>query len=247
VVSIITNPDTDPHDYEPTPADARTLAEAQEVIENGLGYDTWAAKVVAANQVEGQRVLDVGKLLGLAVGDNPHRWYYPDDVTRVVDQITSDLQRLDPTDRAYFAARRQAFLQTALGAYRQLIDQIRTRYAGTPVGASESIFVGLAQATGLQLLTPPAYLEAMSEGTDPTAGDRATVDAQITDHHIEVWVLNQQNQTPDVTQLTHQARAEDIPVVPITETLSPAGATFQAWQVAQLRALESALSKATGR
>jgi len=36
-------------------------------------------------------------------------------------------------------------------------------------------------------------------------------------------------------------------VTTITETLVPAGGTFQGWQVAQLRALESALATATGR
>src|SRR5215469_15847542 len=39
LTSIITNPQTDPHDYEPTPADARTVASAQLVIVNGIGYD----------------------------------------------------------------------------------------------------------------------------------------------------------------------------------------------------------------
>jgi zinc/manganese transport system substrate-binding protein len=247
VVSIVTNPDTDPHDYEPTPADARTLAEAQEVIENGLGYDSWAAKAVAANQTSGQRVLDVGRLLGLRTGANPHRWYYPDDVTRVAEQITADYQRLDPADAAYFARQRDQFLGPGLARYHGLIAQIRSRYAGTPVGASESIFVGMAQATGLDLLTPPAYLEAISEGTDPTASDRATVDAQLRDHRIRVWVFNSQNATPDIQALTAEARAGRIPVTTVTETLSPARSSFQDWQVAQLGALAAALAQGTGR
>ncbi len=49
VVSIITNPNTDPHSYEPTPADARTLADARFVIENGIGYDPWVPKLLAAD------------------------------------------------------------------------------------------------------------------------------------------------------------------------------------------------------
>src|SRR3954463_10592155 len=48
VTSIITNPDTDPHDYEPTAADARTLATAQLVVENGIGYDPWVQRFVDA-------------------------------------------------------------------------------------------------------------------------------------------------------------------------------------------------------
>jgi zinc/manganese transport system substrate-binding protein len=247
VLSVISNPDTDPHDYEPTAADGRNVAEAQLVIENGVGYDPWMARLVAADQVSGQRVLEVGHLLGLAVGDNPHRWYYPGDVDRVVDGVTADLQRLDPADADYFAQRRQRYLTQGLARYHQLLAQIRARYAGTAVGASESVFVGLAQAAGLHLVTPPSYLQAISEGTDPSAADRATVERQLRDHQVAVWVLNRQNATPDIQSLTDLARAEHIPVTTITETLAPAGQSFQGWQVAQLEALAAALARGTGR
>src|SRR6185437_14669693 len=75
VTSVITSPATDPHDYEPTAVDARTVAGAQMVIENGIGYDPWAAKLAAANPVSGRIVLDVGSLVGIKAGGNPHRWY----------------------------------------------------------------------------------------------------------------------------------------------------------------------------
>src|SRR5579885_1843512 len=42
VTSIITSPDSDPHDYEPTPQDGRAIASAKYVIFNGIGYDHWA-------------------------------------------------------------------------------------------------------------------------------------------------------------------------------------------------------------
>src|ERR671934_547478 len=80
VVSVITSPATDPHDYEPTAADARTLAGARLVIVNGIGYDPWAAKLLAANPDSSRIVLDVGAQFGLHEGDNPHRWYDPAEV-----------------------------------------------------------------------------------------------------------------------------------------------------------------------
>src|SRR4051794_22369556 len=54
VESLIANPDTDPHDYEPTPRDARALASAKLVITNGIGYDGWADKLLAANRMSGR-------------------------------------------------------------------------------------------------------------------------------------------------------------------------------------------------
>src|SRR5437588_612935 len=102
VTSIVSNPATDPHDYEPTAVDARTLAGAKLAIVNGVGYDPWAPKLLAANPVSGRVVITVGDLVGVKEGGNPHRWYSPPDVRRVIAAITRDYVQLDPRDRAYF-------------------------------------------------------------------------------------------------------------------------------------------------
>lgn len=243
VTSILSNPAADPHDYEPTAADARAMAVGQLVIENGAGYDPWSSKLVAANPVSGRLVLDVGKLVGVGAGGNPHRWYSPTDVQRVVAAITDDYKRLDPRHARYFDAQRARLESRGLARYRSLIASIRGRFGGTPVGASESVFAPMAQALGLRLLTPSALLNAVSEGTDPTAAAKSTADSQIAGRHIKVWVYNSQNATPDVTRLTAEARAHGIPVVTITETLVPASATFQDWQARQLAEIEQALAK----
>jgi zinc/manganese transport system substrate-binding protein len=104
----------------------------------------------------------------------------------------------------------------------------------------------LAAALGLRLLTPPSFLDAISEGNDPTAADKATIDAQIQQKKIRIYVDNSQNATPDVTAQVQAARARGIPVVSVTETLAPAGVTFEAWQVGELRGIQAALARATG-
>lgn len=246
VTSIIANPNTDPHSYEPTASDARAIAEANLLIVHGVGYDPWATDLAAANPSSNRLTLNVGQLVGVPAGGNPHRWYSPSDVMQVVRQITADLQKLDPNNAAYFARSEQTFVNQRLAQYRALIAQIRSKYAGTPVGASESIFAPLAQALGLRLITPPSFLAAISEGSEPTAADKATIDHQIQTHQIKVYVYNSQNATPDVQTQVKEAQAQGIPVVGITETLSPASATFEQWQVAQLQRLQQALAKATG-
>jgi zinc/manganese transport system substrate-binding protein len=246
VVSVVSNPDTDPHSYEPTPQDARAIADAQYVILNGAGYDAWAQKLVDANgAAPGRITMSVADLAGRKQGDNPHMWYSPAIVMRVVAQIGSDLDQLDPADQGYFSSRLFQFTSGALAGYDQLRSAIHTRYAGTPVGATESVFVDLAADLGLDLRTPSAFMKAVSEGEDPAAQDRSTVDAQISGHQIRVLVVNSQNSTPDVQRLIDAAGAAHIPVVPVTETLTPATATFQDWQVAQLTALQKALVQAS--
>lgn len=243
--SIITNPDTDPHAYEPTPADGRTIASSALFVENGIGYDPWAAKAIAASPDPNRQVLDVGQLVGVAEGGNPHRWYSPSDVEKVADAITADLKKIDPADSAYFDAQRQSFETTGLARYHQLIAGIKAKYAGTPVGASESIFAPLSDALGLNLLTPASFLKDISEGTDPSAADKATIDAQISGRQIKVYVFNSQNSTPDVAAQVAAAQKAGIAVSTVTETLSPAGASFQDWQSSQLQALQTALAQAT--
>jgi zinc/manganese transport system substrate-binding protein len=247
VTSIITSPAADPHDYEPTAVDARTFAGAKVAIVNGIGYDTWASHLLSADPVGGRITLDVGDIVGVKLGGNPHRWYSPGDVARVVAAITATYTKLDPADAGAFAQLRHMFETRGLARYHRLIATIARRFAGTPVGASESIFAPLASALRLKLLTPASFLRAVSEGTDPTAADRRTIDRQIARKQIAVWVFNSQNSTPDIARITDAARARHIQVTTVTETPTPAGVSFQDWQAAQLERLEAALHTATGK
>jgi zinc/manganese transport system substrate-binding protein len=247
VTSIVARPNADPHDYEPTVADARKIASANMVIANGAGYDPWAAKLAAGNPDPGRVDIDAGAVARTPAGGNPHVWYSRDDVFAVVSAIAAGYKRLDPADAEYFDARRASLEATGFAAYDALSAQIASDYAGVPVGASESVFAPLAISLGLNLVTPPAFLSAISEGADPSAGDKATVDAQIRSKEIKVFVYNRQNATPDVMTLVAEAKAQSIPVVTITETLDPPADTFQQWQTGQLRALDAALRQSVGR
>ncbi|MDQ3761275.1 MAG: zinc ABC transporter substrate-binding protein [Actinomycetota bacterium] len=247
VHSIIASPDADPHDYEPTAADGRAVATAQYVIANGADYDPWVTKLVDANPAPGRVVLTVGDLVGATEGDNPHLWYSPDNVHRVIEQITADYKRIDPANAGYFDQRRQLYETQGLARYNQLVADIESKYRGTPIGASESIVTPLVEDLGLTMATPEAFLDALSEGIDPTAADKITVDQQIRTKQIKIFVFNSQNSTPDVAALVSAARDQGIPVLTVTETPVPPTASFQDWQVDQLQSIEQALSQAAAR
>ena len=247
VTSIITNPDTDPHSYEPSAADARTVADAKVVVENGIGYDAWADKMLASDPNPQRTVVNVGDTVGVAAGGNPHQWYSPDSVTKVANAITAAYKKADPNDSGYFDQQNQQFLNQGLSNYHSVIASIKAKYAGTPVAASESIFSPLSDALGLNLITPPEFLKAISEGTDPSPADKATIDQQIATKAIKVYVLNSQNSNPDVQAQVDAAKKHGIPVTTVTETLSPANASFQDWQSTQLSGLADALHAATGK
>lgn len=246
VTNIITNPAADPHDYEPTSEDAKTLAGAQMSIVNGIGYDEWASRLLAASPESSRTELTVGDVLGLKDGDNPHQWYSPISVHKVIDAIVADYKEALPGNDSYFDEQQEAFETKGLAEYNELISQIKASYSGTPVGASESIFEPLAPSLGLKLITPKGFMDGIAEGTEPTPSEKATSDEQIKDHLIKLWVYNSQNATPDVKRLNEEAESAGIPIATVTETMTPEGASFQQWMARELKGIEAALAKAGG-
>ena len=151
---------------------------------------------------------------------------------------------MNPDAAAYYDAQAAATDQ-AFGTYQQLIGQIAGQYGSTPVGATESIFVDMSYSTGLKLITPPEFMQALSEGNDPSAQDIVQFQNQIKNKQIRVLVYNVQTVTPITEQLKQMARDANIPIVGVSETMPSGAQTFQGWQAGQLRLLLNALQKAS--
>ncbi len=243
VQSVVSDPNADPHEYQSGTGDARAVADADLVVLNGVGYDDWGQKLLAAGSSRHRQVLDVGRLLGRKAGDNPHFWYDPAAVVKVADAVTARYESIDATDASYFVQRRSDFT-TALKPYLDEIAAIKQRYSGTAIGATESVFGYMAAALGLDLISPRAFMDAVSQGNDPPVSAVATFHDQVAGNRIKVLVYNVQTATAVTTNLKALAAAHLIPTVGVSETLRPPGITFQDWQVAQLRNLEGALSRA---
>ena len=243
VHSVVTDPNADPHEYESNTTDARAFADADLVILNGAGYDAWGQKLLDANAGSHRTIVNIAQLLGRKAGDNPHFWYAPDYVTAVNDKITAEFKAIDPANASFFDQQRAAFA-TALKPYSNLIADIKSKFAGTPIGSTESIFVDMAGALGLDLISPPEFMNAVAEGTDPPVAAVAMFHDQIAGKKIKVLVYNVQTSTAVTTNLKQLAQRQSIALVGVSETLQPPGATFQDWQASQLSALVSAMSAA---
>jgi zinc/manganese transport system substrate-binding protein len=240
VHSVVTDPNADPHEYESNTADARAFADAKLVILNGAGYDTWGQKLLDANPSTGRKVMTVADLLGKKEGDNPHFWYSPTYVKQVADKITSELQSIDAADASYFDQQR-AQLATAMQPVDAEIATIKQKYAGVPIGSTESIFVYMADALGVNLTTPPEFMQAVAEGTDPPASAVAEFQDQVSHNQIKVLVYNIQTVTDVTTNIKSLAASHHIPSVGVSETIQPLNLNFQDWQLKQLQSLEAAL------
>jgi zinc/manganese transport system substrate-binding protein len=240
VQSVVTDPNADPHEYETSANDARAFADADFVILNGAGYDDWATRLLSANPSSHRTVLTAAAVLGKRAGDNPHFWYNPDYVARLADQITSDYKSVDSAGAAYFDEQRAAFT-TALEPYTQRIAEIKAKFSGVPVASTESIFVYMAAALGLNLISPASFMNAVSGGNDPPAAAVIDFQNQLTGKRVKVLVYNVQTATAVTTNVKLLASQQSIPVVGVSETLQPESATFQDWQLVQLVALQGAL------
>jgi zinc/manganese transport system substrate-binding protein len=186
-------------------------------------------------------VLNIAQLLGRKPGDNPHFWYNPGYVLTVADKITAEYQAIDSGDASFFDQQRAA-LTAALKPYTDRIAEIKGKYAGTPIGSTESIFVYMATALGLNLISPPDFMDAVAQGTDPPASAVAQFHDQVAGRQIKVLVFNIQASSALTASLRQLAQQQQIPLVGVTETLQPVGATYQDWQASQLTALEAALA-----
>jgi len=241
VTSIVTDPNADPHEYESNAADAIAIANAQFVIVNGAGYDTWALQLISASNTPHQVVLNVQELINQPVGANPHFWYSPYYVNDTVDAMYKDLCSIDPALTAYFT-QQYTSLKASLGVYNERIDEIKQQFGGTKVASTESIFVYLANATGLDLVSPPAFMDAVAEGNDPPAQSIVQFDNLITNKTISMLVYNEQTVTPLTQSIKSLAAQYNIPIVGVTETIQPSDVAFQVWMNAELLAIQNALN-----
>ena len=246
VTSIVSDPNTDPHEYESNAANARGIADACLVVVNGAGYDQWALSLIAASNTPDQVVLNVQQLLGQPDGANPHFWYSPYYVNDTVKAMYQDLVSADPADAFYFK-QQYASLNMSLGVYNARINEIAHLFAGTKVAATEDIFAYLANATKLDLISPPEFTQAVAEGNDPPAKSVAQFEDQISNHSVSMLVYNQQTVTPLTQNMKALAVQNGIPVVGVTETIQPPNVSFQVWMNGELLQVQNALNPTLGQ
>jgi zinc/manganese transport system substrate-binding protein len=239
VVSILSDPSVDPHEYESSIQNGVAVSQAKLVIENGDGYDAWMDKLLSASPNPDRTVLVAADLAVDKLPDNEHYWYSLKNMQAMGAGITSALEKIDPAHKPDFEAAQAAF-QRSLLPLQQKINDLKSKYSGTPVGLTETIFQYQAGPIGLNVLTPFEFQKAVAEGNDPPADTVVTANDQIAQRAIKVLIYNEQTVTPLTTHLEEAAQQNHIPIVPVTETMPP-GKTYQEWMLNQLNALQAAL------
>jgi zinc/manganese transport system substrate-binding protein len=239
VSSILSNPDQDPHLFEASPSVARDLSAATIVVYNGADYDPWMTKLLSATRSPNRKVIIVANLVHRKAGDNPHLWYDPATMPAYARALTAALLECDPTHEADYEQRLSAF-QASLQPMQRKIADLRAKFAGAPVTATEPVVGYLAAAIGLNMRNERFQLAVMND-TEPRITDVAAFENDLRKRQVRLLFYNSQASDTAATRLVRIAREARIPIVGVTET-EPPGTKFQDWIMQELDAIAQALS-----
>jgi zinc/manganese transport system substrate-binding protein len=242
VYSVDSNPNTDPHTYEATPSVGQKVANANLLIENGVGYDTFMDTLASASPNSARKVINVQHVLGLPDSTaNPHLWYSPKTMPAVAKALASDLSALDPAHASTFHANEAKFV-ASLQPWIKAIAAFKTKYAGSTAATTEPVADYLLQAMGINNMTPFQFQADIMNGTDPTPQDVSLEKGFFTKHQVKVFCYNQQVTDPLTDSIRQTALAAKVPVVGVYETMPVPGYNYQSWMMAELNAIKKAIT-----
>jgi zinc/manganese transport system substrate-binding protein len=243
--AILSNPNTDPHSFESSPQVANAVGDADLIVQNGVGYDSFMDRIESAAPNAKRKVIDVQALLRLPDSTpNPHLWYKPTTMPAVARAIGRDLSSLAPAHAAYFGANVGRFTASLAPWYRA-IEALRTTYPGAPVATTEPVADYMLEAAGTRNVTPFTFQEDVMNGVDPAPQDVAIETGLLSHHAVRAFVYNEQVTDSFTQSLLALAHQDHIPVVGVYETMPTPGYDYQSWMVAEVRALDGALAHGT--
>jgi zinc/manganese transport system substrate-binding protein len=239
-ISILNSPNQDPHLFEISPSVVRQIAAAQVVIYNGADYDRWIEKILTVTPKPGRVVVNVADLVHKKPGDNPHLWYDPATMPALAHALAASLSAVDPARSDDFGKRLKGFV-ASLQPMNDKIVEIRGKYSGVPVTATEPVFGYMAAALKLTMLNQRLQLSIMND-TEPSAADLAAFEGDLKTHRAKVLFFNMQASDNLIRRLVGVARAAKVPIVGVSETCPP-NLSYQDWMLRELEETERALAE----
>ncbi|WDF83006.1 zinc ABC transporter substrate-binding protein [Lacticaseibacillus pabuli] len=236
VQSIIHSASVDPHDYEPSSADAKDYHKASLIISNGGDYDNWSTNY--AKQNEDAKSIVAAKLTGWKTGGNEHLWYRPDTPKKMTNAIAAKLSELRPKDKGYFKKNAASYL-TKLAPLRKLQSEAQKQLAGKTYMATEPVYDNTLLTLGAKQVNA-GFARAVDDGNDPTVAQMKLWRASVKDKKVAFIINNPQNSGKMVKQAIAYAKANGVPVINATETM-PDGKDYLSWQTGELQQVLDAL------
>lgn len=241
VTSVINSTSVDPHDYTATTADAKKTAAADVVIMNGAGYDSWLNKLVKSNQSSQAKVVNVAQdIRQLPNGENEHLWYDFNNMVKLTNRLTSIFSKQQPAQREAFKANSDKYIAQLKDLQKQT-TQLKSVFSGQSVMITEPVFNYVLQALDMKIVNPD-FAQDIEDGADPKPTELQKMKSQLKHKKVAFLVVNRQVESSLVNGLIKTAKAADVPVVYVTETM-PKNQTYITWMKEELQQL-SKIAKA---
>ena len=241
--AIMSNPNTDPHTFEASIAVARQVGDAQLIVQNGAGYDSFMDSIESATPGNGRTVINVQELLKQPASvPNPHLWYDPATMPKVAAAIAASMSAIQPSHAAYFKANAAAFT-ASLKRLDAAIASFKSAYPGVPVATTEPVADYLLTALGADNLTPWTFQADIMNGVDPSPQDVAAQRALFTGHKVTAFLYNQQVTDALTESFISLAEQNHIPVIGVYETMPEPGYDYQTWMLTEVQDLRKAVAE----
>jgi len=252
VVSIIDSFSQDPHSYEASARDQLAVNDADVVVANGGGYDSFIdtlAEAAGNSNIVYAYLPEEGKEEDHAAeeGDhdhdhahgNEHVWYdfhvAEDFATRVAEQ----LKTLDPDNSAEYAANLAEFL-VGIETLEERAAAVAGSVSGAKVISSEPVADYLLDELGLTNITPESFSQAIEEELDVSPADLLEIQNLISTKSVDLFVVNIQTGSVQIDALVELAEANGVAVIQVSELL-PEGLGYLAWMEQNISAIEAGL------
>jgi zinc/manganese transport system substrate-binding protein len=240
ITSIITDPSVDPHSYEASTRTELAISRADLIVENGGGYDDFVDRLRESAGGGASLINAVGVSGKPQTGSlNEHVWYDFPTVEKVVGRIADFLAAHDKKGAAGYRANARALIGR-LHALESEEAALKKAVGGARVAITEPLPRYLLDACGLVDRTPPEFSRAVEAGTDVAPRVMQDTLDLFSRHVVRALVYNEQTAGAATDKVIAAAKGNDIPTVPVTETL-PAGRTYLEWMHDNLAAIAGAL------
>lgn len=268
VTAVINRPSQDPHSYEATARDKLAVSEADLVVLNGGGYDTFMEQLVADSGIDSADVLNAVEISGLEEhndeaaghddGDadagheedhdhgghshgsfNEHVWYSPAAMGLLAEAAAERLSTLDP-DNAEGYRDNAATFNSGVEDLLAELDADKAVAGNREVAVTEPVPEYLFEAAGLHNVTPADFTSAVEEGADVPPAVLKEMQDLLRSGDIAFLAYNTQTSTSQTEAVRETAEDAGVPVLDFSETL-PDGKDYLSWMGANVAAIDDVL------
>ena len=240
VKPIVEGNGVDPHHFEPSAADIAKAEDADLLVVNGGGYDSWIYQAVSDqdNIVSALPLTDHGKLADdpsvmtidaakatakkdpkkvTNIEGNEHIWYDPAALDEVAGNIADQINELN-TDANASTERVDSHVD-------RLRDKLKELPGDLSYAQTEPIADYIMKYTSGKDVTPEGYRKATISEGEPTAADLAAFTKAIKEDKVDLLIFNPQTETDTAGRIKSAAEDADVSIVEIGET-PPDGKAF---------------------